>query len=97
MGLEEGKGAVGLLSSCHSLCSSVPRGAKRGGAGLCRARELPGAGCLCRSLAGQEAESRAKGAAPGCQMSVSASDQQEGLHLNQQELSGLRTMAGGYF
>lgn len=66
-------------------------------------RALPSAGAawhagslLVPVWAGGRAQSRDR-AAPGCQMSVLASDRQEGLHLNQQELSGLRTMAGGYF
>lgn len=43
MGMQEGKGLAGLLLSCHSLRSSVPRAVKCGGARLCRAQVLPGA------------------------------------------------------
>lgn len=43
MGMQEGKGLAGLLLSCHSLRSSVPRAVKCGGTRLCRAQVLPGA------------------------------------------------------
>lgn len=86
--MQEGKGPIGLLSSCRSRCLSVPRAVKCAEQGF--AEGLSAGPSLGRR------QSR-DGAAGGCRMLVVASDQREGLHLNQQELSELQTMAGGYF
>lgn len=92
MGMQEGKGATGPfapLMGTQELSGVVEQGSARH-----MHYPAPGALLVPPWAGGREQSQRA---AAGCQMSVLASGQQEGLHRNQQELSGLRTTAGGYF